>query len=133
MAVSPPGAPVRVTCPACGAKANAPATVAGRTVRCGRCQASFRVPDPASASRPGSSAAVPAATQPEAAPVPRPTMAEAVPAPAAVETEWSVGDVVLGLYEVTGVLGQGGMGRVYRVRHRGWDVDLAVKVPLGGM
>jgi len=39
-------------------------------------------------------------------------MAEAVPAPAAVETEWSVGDVVLGLYEVTGVLGQGGMGRV---------------------
>jgi hypothetical protein len=23
------------------------------------------------------------------------------------------------------------MGRVYRVRHRGWDVDLAVKVPAG--
>jgi len=37
---------------------------------------------------------------------------------------------VLGLYEVTAVLGQGGMGRVYRVRHRGWDVDLAVKAPL---
>jgi WD40 repeat protein/serine/threonine protein kinase len=49
---------------------------------------------------------------------------------AAVETEWNVGDVVLGLYEVTDVLGQGGMGRVYRVRHRGWGVDLAVKVPL---
>jgi hypothetical protein len=30
-------------------------------------------------------------------------MAEAVPAPAAAETEWGVGDVVLGLYEVTGV------------------------------
>jgi len=131
MAVSPPGPPVRITCPACGAKANAPATVAGRTVRCGRCQASFRVPDSPSAAQPRPSSAVPAPTQAEAAPVPRPTIAEAVASPAAVETEWSVGDVVLGLYEVTGVLGQGGMGRVYRVRHRGWDVDLAVKVPLG--
>ena len=44
--------------------------------------------------------------------------------------EWRPGDVVLGLYEVTAILGQGGMGRVYRVRHRGWDADLAVKAPL---
>ncbi len=43
---------------------------------------------------------------------------------------WRPGDVVLGLYEVAGVLGEGGMGRVYRVRHRGWGLDLAVKVPL---
>ena len=60
-----------------------------------------------------------------------PTAPKVVPlAPAAVR-EWQVGDVVLDLYEVTGVLGEGGMGRVYRVRHRGWDVDLAVKTPLG--
>jgi WD40 repeat protein/serine/threonine protein kinase len=54
------------------------------------------------------------------------------PAPArnAAVREWQVGDVVLDLYEVTGILGQGGMGRVYRVRHRGWDIDLAVKAPL---
>jgi WD40 repeat protein len=44
--------------------------------------------------------------------------------------DWQVGEVVLGLYEVLGVLGQGGMGRVYRVRHRGWGLDLAVKAPL---
>ena len=129
MSVSPPGPPLKITCPSCGAKASAPATVVGRSVRCGRCQASFRVPDGRGAA-PGPSAVVPAPTQAEAPPAPRPTIAEAVATPPASETEWNVGDVVLGLYEVTDVLGQGGMGRVYRVRHRGWDVDLAVKAPL---
>lgn len=67
---------------------------------------------------------------------PRPTdLEEPVAAPRArpvpAVREWQVGDVVLDLYEVTAVLGEGGMGRVYRVRHRGWDVDLAVKTPLG--
>jgi WD40 repeat protein/serine/threonine protein kinase len=42
---------------------------------------------------------------------------------------WEVGDRVLGLYEVTGVLGEGGMGLVYRVRHLSWDTELAVKSP----
>src|SRR5262245_29782384 len=43
--------------------------------------------------------------------------------------EWCVGDVLLDLYEVTAILGEGGMGRVYKVHHRGWDLDLAVKSP----
>ncbi len=43
--------------------------------------------------------------------------------------DWNIGDIVLELYEVTGLLGEGGMGRVYKVRHRDWGVDLAVKVP----
>jgi predicted Zn finger-like uncharacterized protein len=73
--------------------------------------------------RPAPTVAAPAA--PEA---PEPTRAEV--APAAGLVEWRPGDVVLGLYEVIGPLGQGGMGRVYKVRHRGWGVDLAVKVPL---
>ncbi len=63
------------------------------------------------------------------APEPRaaaPTLLER-PTPAAA---WKTGDVVLDLYEVQGVLGEGGMGRVYRVRHRGWGLDLAVKAPL---
>ncbi len=33
------------------------------------------------------------------------------------------------LYEPVSLLGEGGMGRVYRVFHRGWGIDLAVKVP----
>ena len=28
------------------------------------------------------------------------------------------------------MLGEGGMGKVYRVHHKGWNMDLAVKRPL---
>jgi WD40 repeat protein/serine/threonine protein kinase len=48
---------------------------------------------------------------------------------AAVSLDWADGDVILGMYEVRGLLGEGGMGKVYKVRHLGWDVDLAVKSP----
>ena len=84
---------------------------------------------PASPAAPGPTVAeaAPAAPPPPGAPVP--TVVEAVPAVGGPR-EWKTGDVVLGLYEVAGLLGQGGMGRVYRVHHRGWGVDLAVKVPL---
>ena len=43
--------------------------------------------------------------------------------------EWQPGDVVADLYEVLDVVRSGGMGLVYRVLHRGWNVELAVKVP----
>jgi WD40 repeat protein/serine/threonine protein kinase len=43
--------------------------------------------------------------------------------------EWQIGDLVAGIYDVVDVVRTGGMGVVYQVRHRGWDVDLAVKVP----
>jgi serine/threonine protein kinase len=46
-----------------------------------------------------------------------------------VLSEWKVGDVLLDLYEVTGILGEGGMGKVYKVHHRGWDTELAAKSP----
>src|SRR5258708_10442471 len=42
---------------------------------------------------------------------------------------WNRGDVILEQYEVTDILGQGGMGTVYKVYHRGWKIDLAVKTP----
>ena len=42
---------------------------------------------------------------------------------------WQVGDVILDLYEVKEVFTGGGMGLVYRVHHRNWDMDLAVKSP----
>lgn len=47
-----------------------------------------------------------------------------------ISQEWQSGDVILDLYRVKGVLGEGGMGRVYRVHHTGWNLDLAVKTPL---
>lgn len=43
--------------------------------------------------------------------------------------EWEPGQILLDTYEVKGLLGEGGMGRVYRVRHLGWNIDLAVKRP----
>jgi len=43
--------------------------------------------------------------------------------------EWQIGDVILDLYEITALLGEGGMGKVFRAHHRGWNLDLAVKCP----
>jgi serine/threonine protein kinase len=43
--------------------------------------------------------------------------------------EWRMGDIILDQYEVMGILGTGGMGKVYKVHHRGWNTDLAVKSP----
>ncbi|GAA3455626.1 WD40 repeat domain-containing serine/threonine protein kinase [Dactylosporangium matsuzakiense] len=40
-----------------------------------------------------------------------------------------VGDILLDTYEVRDVIRSGGMGLVYRVHHRGWGVELAVKTP----
>ncbi|HUI08514.1 MAG TPA: protein kinase [Verrucomicrobiae bacterium] len=48
----------------------------------------------------------------------------------AAPVEWQPGDTILDLYEVKKVLGQGGMGRVYLVHHRSWNMDLVVKSPL---
>jgi len=52
----------------------------------------------------------------------------------AVPAEWTVGDVILDTYEVRKLTdsldyAEGGFGRVYRVHHRGWNMDLAVKSP----
>ncbi|MDZ8081545.1 MAG: protein kinase [Nostoc sp. DcaGUA01] len=43
--------------------------------------------------------------------------------------KWNVGDIILDLYKVTAELGEGGFGKVYKVRHQGWNIDLAVKIP----
>lgn len=40
------------------------------------------------------------------------------------------GTVIDGLYEVQQVIGRGGMGVVFRVTHREWNQDMAVKMPL---
>ena len=48
---------------------------------------------------------------------------------AEVALVWQPGDVILDLYEVRDVVVSGGMGLVYRVLHRGWNAELAVKAP----
>ena len=63
-----------------------------------------------------------------AAPLPR-KAEEIKAAEAEVPIEWNIGDVILDLYEVKDIHKGGGMGLVYRVRHRGWNIDLAVKSP----
>jgi serine/threonine protein kinase len=47
-----------------------------------------------------------------------------------VPAVWNVGDVILDLYEVSAELGAGGMGKVLKVHHKGWNLDVAVKSPL---
>ncbi|MDR1395121.1 MAG: protein kinase [Deltaproteobacteria bacterium] len=40
-----------------------------------------------------------------------------------------VGQVILGVYAVQDVLGRGGLGQVFRVRHKEWQKELALKLP----
>ena len=42
---------------------------------------------------------------------------------------WQIGDIILDSYEVKEAFAGGGMGLVYRVHHRQWNTDLAVKSP----
>lgn len=44
-----------------------------------------------------------------------------------VPIHWQPGDLFMDLYLVREKLGEGGMGEVHRVRHRGWGADIAVK------
>jgi serine/threonine protein kinase len=51
------------------------------------------------------------------------------PDPETVPHTWEVGDVILNKFEVKQIFTGGGMGLVYRVYHREWNMDLAVKSP----
>ena len=73
-------------------------------------------------------------TEPESQAVPTPTPDVGGPGrrfatAGDVPAEWHKGDTILDLYEVRGTLGEGGFGKVYRVHHQGWNIDLAVKSP----
>ncbi|MEI6125187.1 MAG: protein kinase, partial [Pseudomonadota bacterium] len=46
-----------------------------------------------------------------------------------VPVEWRRGDVIIGLYEVTDVFTGGATAMVYKVFHRAWNMNLAVKSP----
>jgi WD40 repeat protein/serine/threonine protein kinase len=46
------------------------------------------------------------------------------------KVDWEIGDIIDGRFEVTAIIGRGGMGVVYKVRHLEWKINLAVKIPL---
>ncbi|GAB4375931.1 MAG: hypothetical protein Kow00121_22260 [Elainellaceae cyanobacterium] len=46
-----------------------------------------------------------------------------------IGAQWQAGDLILNRYKVIGILGQTGLGEVYKVRHLDWNIDLAVKSP----
>jgi WD40 repeat protein len=46
-----------------------------------------------------------------------------------IDLDWKPGDLVLDLYEVKEIFTTGGMGLVYHVHHRNWNIDLIIKSP----
>lgn len=122
---------VETRCPNCQSLFRVAEALLGKTARCKKCDAQFKVQH-------GSGELV--STPKLAAETDKPPVASTKRTSSngrrefasedAVPAEWRVGDVILDLYEVTGILGQGGMGRVYQVHHKGWNTDLAVKSPL---
>jgi hypothetical protein len=93
---------VRVTCPKCQVSALVPAGRVGHPLRCSRCGTTFRYGEPPPLTLSSDES--------------RLLTAEALSLPgvaaAAEAADWQIGDVVMGLYQVTALLGQGGMGRV---------------------
>lgn len=54
---------------------------------------------------------------------------ESVPHASGPAASWEPGSFLLESYRIEAVLGEGGMGRVYKVSHRAWKRTLAMKVP----
>jgi WD40 repeat protein len=122
---------VPVYCPHCQAAYQVPESFLGRESVCAQCRQPF-VPaavegNPASGSSPWPWLSDVPSGDALATTVPWEGLKQAVAESAA--GTWKPGDVILDLYEVREVFTSGGRGLVYRVRHRGWNMDLAVKCP----
>lgn len=119
-------AKVEINCPKCGRGHNVEESWLGRKGRCKKCQNVFvlakpQPPEVRQADQPSVVRADVAAI--DARPNRNFATEEVVPA------EWQPGDVILDLYEVQEVFESGGMGLVYKVHHKGWNLPLAVKSP----
>ena len=120
---------VTVTCPRCLVQYNVDETHLGKTGHCKKCDTTFLL-----------TCLVDTATKTQLFPATLPghrATHQVVYAEEAPEI-WNVGEVILDAYEVKPLkagfdpgkhYAEGGMGLVYRVRHRGWDLDLALKRP----
>ena len=129
------GAGDRITfpCSGCGVKLKARPQHVGKQFQCPKCKAVVTVPETGRVSTDAGRELSPAPSLPSPAcgrgvggeggkPLSQP-----VSAADGVPEIWKPGDVILDLYEVKEVLGEGGFGTVYLVHHRGWNTDLAVK------
>ena len=94
-------ASITVHCPQCRSRLKVDEVYRGKTARCPNCKGKVPIVE---------------------------THEQAATGLAAGST-WQVGDVILDLYELKQVFTGGGMGLVYHVHHRGWNMDLAVKRP----
>jgi predicted Zn finger-like uncharacterized protein len=115
---------VSITCPGCRAIFSVDAGSIGRKARCKRCGARFVI-EYLPSGLPGGERweqSTNKLTDDD-------TASSRVTADDRVPTVWESGDVILDVYEVRDVLGEGGMGKVVRVHHRGWNLELAVKSP----
>ncbi len=116
--------PNPVICPHCGARyKNISPAMNGKAARCAKCKKRFLVKIGAQIIK------EPAPTIPEKLETAPKSNKKGQPNSFTGSTEWTIGELVLGTYEVIELLGEGGMGRVYKVHHQGWHVDLAVKIP----
>jgi predicted Zn finger-like uncharacterized protein len=128
----------RFLCPQCRRRLKVRPQQAGHRIGCPNCQAQLTVPSPDQAESPQREPRGPSSG---GAPDADSTARKAAAAKAAedgVAEVWNVGDVILDLYEVktfssVAAFAEGGFGRVNRVRHRTWNLDLAVKSPRQGL
>jgi hypothetical protein len=121
-------AELEVTCPKCGKQYWVDESDIGLMADCEACGAEFEVarsePTPPADAEP----AEPLATLPAQAPNPEaPGVTMAAPAPRSDGDLRDAEAAVGGSYEIISKLGEGTFGAVYRVHHKGWNVDMAVK------
>src|ERR1051326_1140044 len=122
---------MKARCPHCNTEFGTPDETAGKQVRCAHCGKEFQLTvAPTMPPVSDADATILQRQQPITSNQQPPTAAgRSYSSEDSVPPVWNVGDVILGLYEVKHVHDTGGLGLVYRVRHRNWNTDLAVKTP----
>jgi WD40 repeat protein/serine/threonine protein kinase/transposase-like protein len=128
----------RFRCPQCQRRLKVTPQQTGHRIDCPNCQAQLTVPSPDQAESPQREPRGPFTGGTLDADSVARKAAAAKAAEDGVAEVWNVGDVILDLYEVKrfsqeAAFAEGGFGRVNRVHHRTWNLDLAVKSPRPGL